>query len=466
MKGTLTDSELSMISEVIASRMGLHFPVERWTLLSRNLASAAREFGYNNMTGFIQWLLSAQLNNGQMEILAAHLTISETYFWREPQVFTTLTDFILPALIKSKKKKRKSIRIWSAGCSTGEEPYSIAIALHKTIPKIKDWNITIIATDINSKALIKARTGIYNPWSFRNSPLWLKSSYFQLNLDRKYEIIPEIRKMVGFYCCSLTEDNYLSDFGNIDTLDIIFCRNVLMYFTYEWADKISQKLFNSLSEEGWLIVSSCELSSRLFTKLTPVNFPGAILYRKTIKESTQSNNFHSDELPEPLKQPFQPFQPFQPSSTFFNPLLQHQSIEKIPEESYADKISAIRLLANNGHLAEALSACDEAIGSYKLAPGLYFLRASILQELDKNNEAIKSLKQAIYIDPNYVMGHFTLGNLFIRQGNLNNAKRYFNNALEILNTISNDNILPESEGLSAKYIREIIITSLQTQESL
>jgi tetratricopeptide (TPR) repeat protein len=136
--------------------------------------------------------------------------------------------------------------------------------------------------------------------------------------------------------------------------------------------------------------------------------------------------------------------------------------QTIPEEAPADKIFAIRLLANLGHLAEALSLCNEAIASYKLSSGLYFLRASILQELDQSSEAIASLKKAIYIDPDYVMGHFALGNLYNRQGNDRNAKRHFNNVLDLLNKCSNDDILPESEGLSVKYIREIIFANMQT----
>jgi chemotaxis protein methyltransferase CheR len=103
MNRNLTDSELTQVCEVIAARMGLHFPVERWAMLSRNLASAAKEFGFQNMNGFIQWLLSSELNKDQIMILASHLTISETYFWREPQVFSALTDHILPELVKSKE---------------------------------------------------------------------------------------------------------------------------------------------------------------------------------------------------------------------------------------------------------------------------------------------------------------------------------------------------------------------------
>jgi chemotaxis protein methyltransferase CheR len=488
MNRNLTDIELSMVSEVIATRMGLHFPRERWAMLSRNLASAAKEFGFQNMNGFIQWLLSSELSKDQIMILASHLTISETYFWREPQVFSALTDHILPELIKSKKNGEKSIRIWSAGCSTGEEPYSIAIALHKTIQKIEDWNITILATDINPRALSKAEHGIYGTWSFRNSPAWLKSGYFHHKEDRQYGIIPEIKQMVTFTCLSLVE---MSAISNTNTMDIIFCRNVLMYFTNEWITKISQDLFNSLSEDGWFVVSSSELSSQVFPQFTPVNFPGAVLYRKGKNGYTHSFDVLSKEIPEPSsdialsKSDLQPLNTSTPS-THFQPVqllhaiasakagLQlsssvalakedHQFQVKSAEDSITDRIFAIRLLANVGHLEEAYSICNEAIASYKLSSGLYFLRASILQELDKSSEAIASLKQAIYINPDYIMGHFALGNLFIRQGDAKNAKRYFNNVLDLLGRCANDDILPESEGLSVKYIREIIIANMQTQ---
>ena len=479
MNRNLTDIELSMVCEVIASRMGLHFPVERWAMLRRNLVLAAREFGFHDMDRFIQWILSASLNIEQMEILAAHLTISETYFWREPQVFVALTDFILPELINSKKKKGKSIRIWSAGCSTGEEPYSIAIAIQKTIPKIEDWNITILSTDINPRALSKAMKGTYGAWSFRNSPAWLKSNYFIHKEDRQYEIIPEIKKMVTFTCLSLAE---MSAISNADTMDIIFCRNVLMYFTPDWISKIANSFYQDLKEDGWFIVSSCELSSQVFPQFTSVNFPGAILYRKG--KNGYSYSFPSIDLTEkevqltstfsPLsalaESPFHfdhpitpsPHHPISPSPHHhLSPSPIHR-IQTIPEETSADKIFFVRLLADQGHLEEALLKCGEAIASDKLAPGLYFLRASILQELGKSTEAIASLKQAIYIDPDYIMGHFTLGNLFVRQGNPISAKRFFDNVLGLLDKYENNDILPESEGLSAEYLRKIIITNMKT----
>jgi chemotaxis protein methyltransferase CheR len=472
MNPNLTDSELSMAGEVIASRMGLHFPGEKRAMLRRNLTSASKEFGFQDISRFIQWLLSTELSKDQIMVLASHLTISETYFWREPQVFSALTDHILPELIRSKSRewgagsreqRKRSIRIWSAGCSTGEEAYSIAIAIHKTIEKIDDWNITILATDINPAALTKAEHGIYGNWSFRNCPDWLKKGYFNDLGDRRFEIIPAIKQMVTFNCHSLVE---MSAISNTDTMDIIFCRNVLMYFTSEWISKISGELFNSLSENGWFVVSSSELSSQVFPQFTPVNFPGAVLYQKGKNGSSYSLPPVSFAEKEPQLLPiFSPLFALEESPLGFDvPIapsaLKHPQPEA--EETIADKIFAIRMLADQGNLEEALSNCNKAIASDKLATSLYLLRASIFQELDRWSEAIASLKHAIYVDPDYIMGHFTLGNLFIRQGNIRNAKRHFANVIDILSRYANDDILPETEGLSVKYIREIIFANMET----
>src|SRR5665648_364833 len=137
MKDSLPDNRLSQLSEFVATRMGLHFPRERWRDLERQTNSTAKEFGFADAEVFIQWLVSSPLTQEQVEMLASHLTISETYFWREPQVFEALRDQILPELIRSREKGDKRLRIWSAGCSTGEEPYSIAIALRQALPALK-----------------------------------------------------------------------------------------------------------------------------------------------------------------------------------------------------------------------------------------------------------------------------------------------------------------------------------------
>ena len=487
MKTNLTEIQLIAICEVIANHMGLHFPKERWPILNENLSHAAHEFGFDDMAEFVRWFLSAKLNKDQTDILASHLTCSESYFWREPQVFAALTDYVLPELVKLKQNKEQKIRIWSAGCSTGEEPYSIAIALKKTIPDIEKWNISILATDINPKALKKARSGVYSSWSFRNSPSWLKSGYFLNKGNGHYEVSQDIKKMVTFSCMSLVES---SSMNTKSSIDIIFCRNVLMYFTPRWINKIANSFFEELCDDGWFVVSSCELSSHVFPQFAFVNFHGAVLYRKTKNEPMQ----YMDPIPEVQQDlsyrtffdhvnntRWMPHTDFQPNhfveqlsaqhvtpSTF--PLVPaeaimtvvHKAHKETPEESLNARISEIRLLADQGDLDKALSICNETIAMNKLAHGLYFLRASILQELGSVPEAIASLKQSIYINPDYIMGHFMLGNLFLRLGNNRASKKSFNNVLGLLNQYETDHKVPESDGLSLEYLRESIFSNMKT----
>lgn len=471
MKAVLTDSEFKAVCGVISSLTGLEFPANRKTTLGRNLSLAAKEFGYSELGEFVNWLLTADLKRDQVERLAEYLTITETYFWRESNVFAAFTDHILPELIASKKED-KNIRIWCAGCSTGEEPYSLAIALNRAIPDINNWKIKILATDLNPWALDKAITGVYTKWSFRNCPTWFQSSYFQNLGNEKYEILPRIRKMVSFTNLNLIDDTYPSFMNDTHSMDIIFCRNVLMYFSEEWANKISHKLFDSLNKNGWFVVAACELSSQVFSQFETVNFQEAIVYRKSRKEAAINDNVDVDQQkPGPRSATSGKDNPYiiaDLEPEVLSPALKDAKspmvIEEITSPSNAaivDSVENIRLLANGGQLQEALALCDGCIKKDKLSIRLYSLRASILQELDNHHDAILSLKHAVYLDPNFIMGHFALGNLYLRQEKMNAARLHFNNVLDLIRNMKQDEIIPESEGLSVKYVSDIIINNMQ-----
>jgi len=487
MMGSLSHSLLSQFSEFIALRTALHFPRERWDDLERQAVSAAREFGYADAESFIRWLTSSAVTREQIEILASHLTISETYFWRESQIFDALTEHILPDLVRSREGSGKLIRIWSAGCSSGEEPYSIAIALQRVIPAPEDWNITILATDINPRILRKANAGLYGEWSFRNSPPWLKERYFQRKKDGKLEILPEIRKMVTFAYLNLAEDIYPSPINNTGAMDIIFCRNVLMYFAPGHALRAVQGMACTLTDGGWLIVSASELSQNIFPQFSTINFPGAIVYRKETLGSRPAARTHFVDIPyqkeiiQPqleiaadAKQPVLPHlfpdsdmtEENEPAAVrqiydeeglnFLSEKDDEQETETAVEEKGLPVTVMIRAFADSGNLSEALVLCDKAISRDKLDPGLYYLRAVILQEQNNYGEALISLKRTLYLDPNHALAYFTLGNLVLRQGDAKAAKRCFDNVLELIGTCRQEDVLPESEGLTAGRFKEII----------
>jgi len=178
MPAEISRETLARLSEYLKTQMGLYFPENRWDDLRRKMSQAMKDFDYQDLSGFIEWLVSSPRSRREIEILASHLTISETYFWREPRVFEALVEQILPELIRAREKGERRLRIWSAGCATGEEPYSIAIALRRVLPVPEDWRITIMATDINPGILRRATAGLYGQWSFRGLPKRLKEEYF------------------------------------------------------------------------------------------------------------------------------------------------------------------------------------------------------------------------------------------------------------------------------------------------
>jgi chemotaxis protein methyltransferase CheR len=454
MTKALTDGLLSRLSDFVASRMALNFPPPRWGDLERMASSAYAEMGFADPASFIEGLLSSPLTEGRMEILAAYLTVGETYFWREPQVFEALESRILPDLIRSRGPEDRRLRIWCAGCSTGEEPYSVAIALRRALPAIDDWSIRILATDINPRMLRKAAGGSYGEWSFRNAPPWIAEEFFRLKKDGKREILPEIRKMVSFEYLNLAEDIYPASLNGTNSMDLILCRNVLMYFTSEGARLIVGSLRRALVDGGWLITSACECSQVLFSEFASVQFPGATVYRKDADaprpEESPSSGAARTQMP--LIRP-----PPKPSAAIKGKKPPMPRVEAVPSAI----APTVRELADKGRLGEALALCETAIIRDKMDPRLHYLKSTILQGLNRECEAIASLKRTIYLDPESVHAYFTLGNLALRNGDERTGKRCFKNALALLAGLLDEEVLPDSEGLTAGRFREIISATMR-----
>jgi chemotaxis protein methyltransferase CheR len=485
--------------------MGLHFPSERWDDLKRGLAAAASEFGFADVAACAAWLLSAALTKAQVHVLASHLTVGETYFFREKGTFDVLAESVLPELVGSRRNRERRLRLWSAACCTGEEPYSLAILLHQVIPDLADWHVTILATDINERFLQKAIAGVYGEWSFRESSGGFKERYFQCIGDGRYSILPEIRKWVTFAHLNLVEDVYPSLATDTNAMDLVFCRNVLMYFTLPQARRVAVNLRRALVEDGWLVVSPSEGSQELFSGFLPVNFPRVILYQKD--ESKVQTDQRRPPVPRaetaecvlPAFEALLPGVPLMPAALSTEPTLAPPPQElSQPEASptpfavaaslyqqgrYAETAEMLlasfearaapdpqafsllaRALANQGGLADALAWCDRWIAADKLDSSAHYLRAVVLQEVGDDESARHALQRAIYLQPDFVLAHFALGNLARNGGKADEADKHFTNALHLLRGWQPDDLLPESDGLTAGRLSEIIssILALET----
>lgn len=478
---------LPRFSQFLTQQMGLHFPPERWPNLMRGMVTAAHEFRFENVTECMEWLLSTTLSRSQIEILASHLTVGETYFFRELQAFEALQTHILPALIESRRQSGMRLRIWSAGCSTGEEAYSIAILVQRLIPDYKQWIITILGTDINAHALRKAASGIYSDWSFRNAQPWLLEKYFVPLGDGRYRIVSQVQDMVTFSYLNLAEDAYPSLADDTNAMDIIFCRNVLMYFEPELAAKVVRQHFRSLINGGWLIVSPAEISPALFSQLKTVNFPGAALHQKNPAHAAWPTEVKSPDLPrimEPAKTAtVAKSWPTRPKSVYSPPIIaqltpptstyeqalnlyrrgQYKEATELVGRLLADRSDdaqamnlMVRIHANQGELATALHWCERSIAADRFNPAGYYLMAVVLLEQGQPEEAIMALKRTLYLDQDFLLAHFTLANLYRRQSRDKEAVKYFANTLALLKGYSLEDVLPESEGMTAGRLMEII----------
>jgi chemotaxis protein methyltransferase CheR len=506
----ISDEQWRQLTQWITLQMGLHFPQDRLPDLKRRLLSAAGEFSFGSIEPFVSWLLSTKLTRRQVEMLAGYLTIGETYFFREMISLEALEKYILPELIAS-RRRMKYLRIWSAGCATGEEPYTLAILLQRLIPDIEKWRITLLATDINARFLERAAQGIYREWSFRGSFQWLKDQYFTRTMDDSYRISDKIREMVTFNYLNLASDPYPSLFNNTNAMDIIFCRNVLMYMEPALAKRIIQRFHRALIDGGWAIPSVTEGFHLLSTSFVSVTFPGVILYQKEENRGGELALYSPWNAPEEgmaangpsgsLSEPSVPPGDATVSAALWSadPLLERNAplppelpvgetaaeeaeecpcekalhlfregshrecedilkafLEQNPEHFQGYALMA-RLYADSGNLQEARTACEKALSIHKLDPGCHYLRAVILIEQKAFDEAEKALRCALYLKPDFVLAHFTLGSLARQRGRITLSSKHFEHALLMLQNYQPEDIIPESDGVTAGRLRDIIV---------
>jgi len=479
---------LQEFSKYVGAELGLAYPSERWGDLVRSISAMARDNHYASAEQCMSSMLAHPAQQADIDLLARYLSIGETYFFRDPRMFSLLEqEILLPLIDRRRAQGNRRLRIWSAGCCTGEETYTLAILVDRLLADAGEWDISILGSDINPLFLRKAQAGLYKEWSFRDVPQWIKQTCFTRQKDGCYAILPKLKRHVSFENVNLASTGYLPHVVP-NSLDVILCRNVLMYFEAAQYRKAIANLRTALSEGGWLALSPIEGGQHLSGQFVAEAFPGATFYCK------REGSSKLPQIPPP------DWQQAQPPSVTVSPAPSlprpkpdarlspqaHWTSPPAPEEAdtpyeraqqcyrqgeyraAADFLLAqghgdLRCLtllakacANCGELQEAHRWVEQAIAIDKCDAKLRYLMAVIQEEQGDDAGATRSLQHALYLDPQFALAHFSLGGLSLRSGKPKDAKRQYNCVLALLAQASCDDIVPESDGLSVARLVQIV----------
>lgn len=267
----ITESELDEIRTLIEQRSAILFDASRERFFSTRLREYLEEKSLPNATELLRHVRASSI---EYESLLETLLTQETSFFRYPAVYEALEKKILPDMQERKFwENPRQLRIWSAGCSTGEEPYSIAISICESLKFAEAWEIEILATDISRRALRHAERGAYSKRSLQDLSLRQVESYFTAG-KHGYQIKPRVRKMISFAQMNLSESVYLGK------LDCIFCMNVLMYFSENRRLAILRRFYDALEPGGYFVLGHSESLTNAPLKFEAMVLGDCRLYRK------------------------------------------------------------------------------------------------------------------------------------------------------------------------------------------
>ncbi|MBF0158250.1 MAG: tetratricopeptide repeat protein [Magnetococcales bacterium] len=475
---------------VVLDRIGLVLPAHEDPLIEQLLQERPRQLRLTveDYLKLLQGYHAAAEEEWRQ--LVFDLTTGESYFFRDTGQMTLLQEVLLPELLQ-RRRQEKTLRIWSAGCSTGEEPYSIAILLDQLLPDASDWRIVLMGSDINDRALDRARQGRYGSWSFRRIERSVMEHYFTADATdgrggHHWRLVERIRRMVTFRRVNLVHDLFPSDLNDLRAMDMIICRNVFIYFTSETIRNLVGKFVRTLSPGGFLmtghaemhnIARPAELSLRLFsasavyqrleqqvTASPPVvltqHQPSSSISSAIPTSRRSGSRRRQDGSSNPVEagRQNQPPAAVELQQLFIQGL--YQELIRLLEQSSPTKDGErqywlARAYANSGNLKQAEQECRQAMTLEPLSARHHTLLAHIFHEQGQRSQTVDALKKALYLDSSYLSAYLTLAMIHRSEGNIQQSRRLYGTALEL--------IVALPDGARVEYHEEWQVRELQRQ---
>jgi chemotaxis protein methyltransferase CheR len=405
------------VNLALSEMLGCLVPEDRLAQLSRALERAAARLGLSGAAHLCRIIAERQLENSVLEELAAELLPGETYFFRDSPSLQALQQELLPRLLQERSGEKR-LNLWSAGCSTGEEPLTLAILLRASLAEMDGWKIRILATDLRARALATARQGCYRDWSFRDCPEWIRTRHFERQASGAWAVAPDILAMVEYRQFNLVGDSFPPPDFPAGGFDLILCRNVLIYLDPCRIPLLINRLGECLAQGGLLLVAAAEAPSVSLDRYECVHWGKALFFRKRNATPKACENAVPTSVPLHAE-------PAAPSSG--------SSPRQIDRTEQAEK--------------KATELGKQRAGNSDAA--LYQAQAERCLERGDLTMARELLRKALYLDRHNAMGLWLQGKLSLAEGQPTRAHRAWLAALKLAEQLPPSQQLDHERQLTA-----------------
>ena len=274
----ISDEEFVQLRDFVYRVSGIYVADNRKYLMENRLVNRLKEL---NLRSFSEYHYYLQYDSGRREEinrLFEVITTNETSFYRNPPQLSVFQDKVLPETLEALRRQgQKKLRIWSAGCSTGEEPYTLSIIIQEVLgPELDSWDVKITANDLSERVIATARKGIFCEYTLRTTPPEILDRYFDRE-GKDYKVRSEVKRLVSFGQINLNDRAQLK---LLERSDILFCRNVIIYFDEEMKKRVINSFYDNLLPRGYLFIGHSESLHNISRTFKPVHYPGAIVYKK------------------------------------------------------------------------------------------------------------------------------------------------------------------------------------------
>ena len=454
----LTGDHFKLFRDYIHEQSGIFLDDYKSEALRTALITLMRQRDIFDYDEYYLVLTGKSKGEEEFKRLLDLVTVNETCFFRNPGQFEALRQIVLPDILRVKEETGdRTLRVWSAGCSTGEEPYSLAMTLLETLPHPDDWRIDILATDVSARVLSEAQKGCYKKRTLRETPVYYLRKYFKKVGDETYCIDSRVREMVNFSYHNLVTERYPALV--LGGWDMIFCRNVTIYFQMDSVRKVMNNFYTALRDGGYLFIGHAESLYKINDEFIPMRLGNAYVYKK---DKDALVNYRGEAKASlcyvdcfggvPAKQ-VRPqasgraaerarFRRDEDKAGLYATAYEHfikeefdqaaqeaAKLVKVGPENVEAHILLANVFVNQGRIERAANEVTKVLELQPMSPKGHYLLGLIREKQSQPDEAVREFKRVLYIDRTFALAHINLANIYRTRHMAADAAREYNSAI-------------------------------------